>query len=494
MTIILDTPAPPPPPQSTGLRAKPRKRRDGRFAVRSHSPQSRHRGAVMIWLSGAGLCVAAGSVPLLAQIDMPVFSATALGLCLMCLALAVQRMRKAMPEGADELSERFEALAQRMESMEVAGWATRQSEDIHRSLTEAFGDVVVHRNATGNVTFSNRTARALFAGTVPVPPIDETADQHGRTRIVRVQTPTGEKIFRWGDMPSTDPVTGEPGIRSFGRDITAERRDRAALEAALHEVRAASHERDRVLAMVGHDLRAPAANIVGLSDWLADTDLTPAQTDHVDTIRAAARQQLDLVDDVLTQAAANRSSAALRPEPVDLRVLVEGVARTLAPKADGLAFTTRVAPDVATTVMLDGARLRQVLLNLAGNAVKFTRSGGVSVEMQASAQGIAFAVSDSDRASPPANGKRFSGISCVPKRQRARRATDWALRSPGNGSRRWTAPSGWPIAMPTARLERALRLSSPWPVPCARRRSPTGAARWGSPWPTIRPGGRWPRC
>ena len=395
MTVTLATPTPPPPPQTMGLRAKPRTKRDGRFAVRSHSPQSRHRGTVMIWLAGAALCAAAAFVPLVLGFDSAIFSSSAFGVCLLLLGLAMQRVQKALPAHADELSERFEALAQRMESMEGAGWATRESEDIHRSLTEAFGDVVIHRNGSGAVTFVNNTARALFAGTVPLPPVDDTAGADGRTRIVRVQTPTGEKVFRWGDMALNDPVTGEAGIRSFGRDITAERRDRAALETALHEVRAASHERDRVLAMVGHDLRAPAANIVGLADWLADTDLTAAQTDHVDTIRTAARQQLDLVDDVLTEAAANRSSEALRPEPVDLRVLVEGVARTLAPKSTGLAFATRIAPDVATTVVLDGARLRQVLLNLAGNAVKFTQTGGVAIELRASDTGIALAVTDS---------------------------------------------------------------------------------------------------
>ncbi len=393
--MTLATPAPPPPPQTTGLRAKPRTKRDGRFAVRSHSPQSRDRGTVMLLLTGAALCAIAAFVPLFFRLDVPIFAASAFGVCMLLMVLTLRRARKALPEHADELSERFEALAQRMENMEGAGWATRESEDIHRSLTEAFGDVVVHRNANGTVTFINNIARALFAGSVPMPAVDDTAAKDGRTRIVRVQTPTGEKVFRWGDLASNDPVTGEPGTRSFGRDITAERRDRAALETALHEVRAASHERDRVLAMVGHDLRAPAANIVGLADWLADTDLTPAQTDHVDTIRAAARQQLDLVDDVLTEAAANRSNTALRPEPVDLRVLVEGVARTLAPRANRLAFTTRVAPDVATTVMLDGARLRQVLLNLAGNAVKFTQTGGVAIEVRASDKGIALSVTDS---------------------------------------------------------------------------------------------------
>ncbi len=268
MTVTLATPAPPPPPQSTGLRAKPRKRRDGRFAVRSHSPQSRHRGAVTIWIVARRLCGCASFLALMLRLDTPVFSASAFGLGILCLALAVQRVRKALPESADELSERFEALAQRMESMEVAGWATRESEDIHRSLAEAFGDVVLHRNGSGAVTFTNNTARALFAGTVPIPAVDQTAGSHGQTRIVRVQTPTGEKIFRWGDVPSADPVTGEPGIRSFGRDITAERRDRAALETALHKVRAASHERDRVLAMVGHDLRAlPPISSVWPTGW-----------------------------------------------------------------------------------------------------------------------------------------------------------------------------------------------------------------------------------
>lgn len=171
-------------------------------------------------------------------------------------------------------------------------------------------------------------------------------------------------------------VTAEDGAAS-GPDV-------ATLIAERDHAEADSAAKSRRLATAGHEIRTPLHGILGMADLLAETALSPEQTSYVRAIRTSGAALLGLVDDVLDLARLEAGRLALAPEPVDLQALVEDVVELLAPRAQGkgLELASIVAPGLARRVEADPILLRQVLINLAGNAVKFTRRGGVALEVE----------------------------------------------------------------------------------------------------------------
>lgn len=157
-----------------------------------------------------------------------------------------------------------------------------------------------------------------------------------------------------------------------------------ALAAARDRAEAESAEKSRLLATAGHEIRTPLHGIVGMADLLADTALSPEQAAYVRAVRTSGSALLGLVDDVLDLARLEAGRMALAPEPIDLQALVEDVTELMAPRAQGkgLELASIVAPGLPVRVEADPILLRQVLINLAGNAVKYTSRGGVALEVE----------------------------------------------------------------------------------------------------------------
>ena len=160
----------------------------------------------------------------------------------------------------------------------------------------------------------------------------------------------------------------------FARDATEFVRAREAAEAA-------SRAKSDFLANVSHELRTPLNGILGMAQLLEISPLEPGQRQWLADLTSAAASLLTLVDNLLELARIEAERFVLARQPVVLASLLEGVAATLTPVAaqKGLTFTTQLAPDVPRLILGDGERLREVLGHLAGNAVKFTESGGVTV-------------------------------------------------------------------------------------------------------------------
>jgi CheY-like chemotaxis protein/anti-sigma regulatory factor (Ser/Thr protein kinase) len=180
-------------------------------------------------------------------------------------------------------------------------------------------------------------------------------------------------------------------------------RRRLEAEAAAAPVPAALR-----LAEVTHELRTPVAGMIGMAALLGETGLTPEQAAYAEAIGAAGRALLGVVDDLLDSAANAAGAAPVRPFAPQR--LVEEVAELLAPRAlaKGIEIAAFVAPDVPARLVGDGGRIRQLLLNLAGNAVKFTAEGGVGLRVEAAASGIAFSVHDTGPGLPaPLRTGRF---------------------------------------------------------------------------------------
>jgi two-component system sensor histidine kinase RpfC len=165
-----------------------------------------------------------------------------------------------------------------------------------------------------------------------------------------------------------------------------------ALTRAMEEARQANAAKSRFLANMSHEFRTPLNGIVGMSDLLAGTRLTPEQRECVDVMQASARSLLLLVEDVLDITAIESGKLQRRDGPFRLREITRGVSTMLQPMATekNLRFEIRFADDVPDTLVGDAPHLRQVLVNLLHNAIKFTDSGSVSlaVARQAFAEGM----------------------------------------------------------------------------------------------------------
>jgi CheY-like chemotaxis protein/nitrogen-specific signal transduction histidine kinase len=159
-----------------------------------------------------------------------------------------------------------------------------------------------------------------------------------------------------------------------------------ALVAERERADAANAAKSRLIATVSHEIKTPLSGMLGLTGLLLETALTKEQENFVGAIRSSGELLLGLVEELLDLAKLEAGRFDLHPGPVDLERMSEEIVELLAARANakGLDLATYVAPGVPRPLVLDGPRLRQVLLNLAWNAVKFTEKGGAAIVVEPS--------------------------------------------------------------------------------------------------------------
>src|SRR3954469_14594495 len=206
--------------------------------------------------------------------------------------------------------------------------------------------------------------------------------------------------YKWLLWNST-PLTSQQLIYADARDITERKRFEESIRTLKEAAEAANRSKSDFLAQMSHEIRTPMNAIIGMADLLWETPLSAAQRQYVRIFRRAGINLLNLLNDILDLSKIESGHLELEEIDFDLRELLDGVCELLAIRAHekGLELACRITSDVPTNLRGDSNRLRQVLTNLVGNAIKFTERGEVVLRVgRESGSGetgyLRFAVSD----------------------------------------------------------------------------------------------------
>ena len=221
-------------------------------------------------------------------------------------------------------------------------------------------------------------------------------------------------VYCWFKTRGT-PIRDDAGhvFKWFGSctDITDLRHTEEALRAAKETAEAANRAKDEFLANVSHEIRTPMNAVLGMTELTLDTPLSEDQRQNLKTVKSAADNLLGILNDLLDFSKIEAGKIELDPADFSLRSTLDGTLRTLAMRAHrkGLELVCQVQRELPDALVGDASRLRQVLLNLIGNAIKFTEAGEVVVRVDLAGEptangeeaGLRFAVSDTGIGIPP---------------------------------------------------------------------------------------------
>jgi len=367
-------------------------------------------GTILFGLAAAAIGAAAiadvwlhGRLTLFSPILLALVAMIGVALLFASLNAAKKRNRDLQQRTA-ELHMLAQQLEHSLRTVNAINSRLNESEARYKGLVDAQGDAIFRRLPDSRLTYANDAFFKLFGirpqdaiGRPFAPELhpDSRAPLfgsfggietgHARVRYDQhVRTAHGWRWIAWEDYAVRDASGRLVEIQSVGRDIT----ERKALEEALTEARdraeGASRAKSGFLATMSHEIRTPMNGVLGMARLLLETPLKPDQRAYADAIRQSGESLLKLIEDILDFSKIESGTVTLDEEDVELRPLVEGVAELLATRAHArdIELVCVFARDLPGTVRTDGMRLRQILTNLAGNAVKFTEQGGVRIDVR----------------------------------------------------------------------------------------------------------------
>jgi len=279
--------------------------------------------------------------------------------------------------------------------------ATRASEERYRALVVNSPQIIMTLDREFRIRFINRIMPGLSQERVigsdflayhperdqqALRPALNDVFEFGQTRTLEVIGPGPGGTTAWYSL-TLAPLRSEDKIDScivLATDITLRHQSELELIKARDLAEAGNRAKSEFLATMSHELRTPMNGVIGFTSLLSDTPLNGDQREYVDTIQHSGEALLAIIDDILDLSKIEAGKFHLELAPVNLHKLATQVVQFMQPRAasKGLALVLRFEPDEKLMLHSDEGRVRQVLLNLIGNAIKFTDVGSVTVHVQ----------------------------------------------------------------------------------------------------------------
>lgn len=299
----------------------------------------------------------------------------------------------------------FRAITSSAMSKKRAERKLLESEELHRSISENSFDLVCLLDTTGKYIYCNSSYYDILGYSNDellekepfslVHPEDMelalntfrkgVAELRSGSIILRLLCKNGG--FKWVEHRAKGIFNEKGGLETIlinGQDVSERKKFEEALIKAKNEAESASLAKSDFLANMSHELRTPLCGVIGFSDLLESTTvLDTAQKGYVKSLKISAGMLMNLINDTLDLRKIETGKLEMKPEKTDLKALFEEVSTSLHPLAKDKGLQTEmILPDeMPRYVSVDPLRLRQILLNLTGNAIKFTEKGAVSIKI-----------------------------------------------------------------------------------------------------------------
>lgn len=282
----------------------------------------------------------------------------------------------------------------------------RTSQERYRGLVEVQEDLIIRFDPDGKITFVNQAlcrffgmdqSKMLTENIFTFKPIPLTSHTVRMQELLRVLDQPPHRYYgEYGFMVSKKLITfgwqitgicGPKGsvieIQASGRDITAQKDYQTKLEAERAKAQQASEAKSLFISKVSHELRTPLNSIIGYTDLISQSDLPPKTRNHVSSVLKSSKHLKNLIEDILDFTKIESRKARLNYSDFDLKNVIHDLLnafRIQLPPSVSLAFN--LPADFSDLIRLDELKIRQILINLVGNAIKFTKEGRITVDIE----------------------------------------------------------------------------------------------------------------